>query len=164
MKKLFKECNFVEVSNEVSLMNFVLEVLEEIFPQLVRFFYANLIYSNGVLSSKVKKHPIWLSVEEFAQVCNLFHTNQVYDGTNKGNELNYVLTAHSFFINQTPVIHIPFTISLIHMDIWLICHTINHVLLLRNGNSSTINITYIPIIWFLVNIVEKIGLMWSITW
>lgn len=96
--QLFKECNFVEAFTKFDLRNFVFKVPQKRFSSLVRFFFSNLTYSNGVLSSEVKKHPIQLSLEEFTEVCNLPCINQVHDESDEGNQFNYDFGANSFLI------------------------------------------------------------------
>lgn len=78
------------------------------------FFYASFTYSNGVLTSEVKKHPIQLTIKEFTWVCNLPCTNQEYDENDEeGNEFNFDLIAQSFLIDQYFSITNPFTIGFI---------------------------------------------------
>lgn len=55
-EEIFKDYNFVKVFKDVSLRNFIFKVPQERFPKLVKMFYANIFYYNGVISSKVNKH------------------------------------------------------------------------------------------------------------
>lgn len=78
-EEIFKYCLFVEASNDTDLRNFIFEVPQERYPELVRMFYENLIYSYGVISSKVMEQPIAISLEDFSQACNLTFINQDYN-------------------------------------------------------------------------------------
>lgn len=119
------------------------------------------MYSYGILNSEVKKHPIQLILEEFAQVCKIPYNNHKYGESEEGNDLNFDLAANSFLNDQTFVISNPFTVGLILLNIRVIHYTMNHVLFLRKGNSNHINKSDISPVCFLVNRVEKIGLMES---
>lgn len=57
-EQLFKECKFVDILIVAGLRNFVFEVPQERFPSLLRLFYENLKYENGILTCKVKMHPV----------------------------------------------------------------------------------------------------------
>lgn len=52
---LFKDWSIMEAFNFVGLRNFVFAKLNEIYPNLVRKFYANLTYTNGIVNSEIKK-------------------------------------------------------------------------------------------------------------
>lgn len=74
-EKTFKYYGFAQDFAEVGLKGFILEEHREIFPTLVRMFYTKLNYIDGVLISEVKKHQIWLTLEEFANISNLIYTD-----------------------------------------------------------------------------------------
>lgn len=151
-EKLFKKCNFIEAFLMVNLRNFVFEVPQEIFPSLVRLFYFNRKYSNGFLSSEVKKHPIQISLEEYTQVYNLSYNNQVYD--KKVMTLIFILLL-SYFLLMKPLSFWIYSTLLETPNIILIHYIVSHVILLIKRNSNHINKSDIPSVWFGKNIVEK---------
>lgn len=65
--------------NFSDLRNIVFEKPQERYPDLIRMFYANFTYKDGIIGYEVKKHPITQSLEDFAQVCNLPFIGQDYD-------------------------------------------------------------------------------------
>lgn len=56
---------------EVILKCLISNIYKEMFFSLVRMIYSNLKYIGGILTSDVKKHQIWLSLENFAEICKL---------------------------------------------------------------------------------------------
>lgn len=66
-EELFKDYSFMEAFNFSGPRNFFFEKHQEMYFELVRIFYASLTYKNGVISSYVKKYPIFLYLEDFTQ-------------------------------------------------------------------------------------------------
>lgn len=129
---------------------------QERYPKLVRIFYPNLSYKDGIINSKVKKHPITLSLEKFACICNLSFLEQDYDQIDlEGNEFNYDIPAHTLLIDPSSRIPSTFIVDLIHPNSRLIHHTINHVLFPRKINYITMQKSNSHAIWFSENQIEK---------
>lgn len=61
----------MEAFNFASVRNFIFEKPKKRYPELVRMFHANLNYKYNIINSEVKKHPIIISLEYFAQIRNL---------------------------------------------------------------------------------------------
>lgn len=95
-------------------------------------FYSNLQYSNGVIRSKVKKHP--LAFEEFTQACNPPLINQDYDqNDDEGNGFNFDLYAQSLLIDPSSEISSPFNIGIVRPDSRLI-----HYIIFFSQEKSTL--------------------------
>lgn len=92
-------------------------------------FYANLFYTDRIINSEVKKHPITLSLRDFVEVCNIYFIEQGYDQNDlEGNKFNFNSLSHSLLIDLTSTIPTPFNVGLIHPNIRLINYTMSHVL------------------------------------
>ncbi|KAL5052835.1 hypothetical protein RYX36_033517 [Vicia faba] len=106
------------------LRDFVFEKFKERYSDLLRKFYANLTYTNGIITSEVKKNTITISLEDFATVCNLPHIEQDYDKKFEGNELDFDTLDHSFLTDPTTYVPHPFNVRVIHLNIRLIHYTV----------------------------------------
>lgn len=136
---LFKNFSFIEAFTIVELRNFIFEKPQERYPKLVKIFYTNLSYKDGIISSEVKKHPITLSLEDFDHEYNLPFIEQDYDQMDlEGNKFNFDTLAHSLLIDPTSIIPTPFNIGLINTNIGLIHYTMNHVFFPRKANHPKI--------------------------
>lgn len=78
-RKIFKDCAFLQLSAGAQLKRFIYDILNEWCCTLVRMFYSNLNYIDEVITSKLKKHRICLSLKEFTTVCNLPCTSSDHD-------------------------------------------------------------------------------------
>lgn len=97
-----------------------------------------------------------MSLEDFAQVCNLPFTEEDYDHLDlEGNEFNFEIHAHPLFIDPAPGILTPFNIDIIRPNTKLIHYAMNHVLFLNKGNYITLKKSDVPIVWFLENQIVK---------
>lgn len=118
---------------------------------MVKLFYANLFYTDGVINSEVLKHPTTLSLEDFAQICNLPFIEKYYDQIDlQGIEFNPDTLAQSLLIGPTSIIPYPFNVGLLHPNIRLIHHTMSHILFTRKGNYNTIQKS----LYYVLSIVE----------
>lgn len=123
--------------NFVSLKNSVFEKSQERYLELVRMFYANLSQKYSIINSKVKKHHITLSLEDFACICDLPFIVQDYDQMDlEGNKFNFNI--HSLLIDPFSRIPSPFNVGLVFPNSILIHCTVNHVFFPRKSNYSTI--------------------------
>lgn len=97
-------CEFFRMLEEARIRNFIYDVLMEIYPILVRMFYANLKFSYGVITHEVKKYSISLSLEEFAEICNLPCFESHYQEIDQSEDFH---TTTSFFFLHDPDSIIP---------------------------------------------------------
>lgn len=74
--------------------NFICDVPMNIYPTLVWIFYTNLIFSNDIITSKVKKHSISLYLKEFIKICNLPYSGSHYQEIDQSEDF---LTTTSFY-------------------------------------------------------------------
>lgn len=74
------------------------------FPTLVRMFYSNLKYVWGILNTKLKKHKIKQSLQEFAEIFNL----PCLEYEAEGNNYSYLHVAPYFLLNPSSGIPTPF--------------------------------------------------------
>lgn len=80
-----------------------------------------------------------MSLEDFAQVCNLpFMEEDYYQSELKGSAFNFETHVQSLLIEPTSRIPTPFDVGLIRPNSISIHYKINHVLFLRKGNYSTL--------------------------
>lgn len=150
----------MEAFNFSRLMNFVFEKPQERYPKLVRIFYVNLSYKDSIINSKVEKHPITMSLEYFAQVCNPPFMEEDYDQLDlEGNEYNFEIHVHSLLIDPSSRIPTPFNIGLTRPNTRLINYTMNQILFPRKVNYSTLKKLDVLVVWFLENQIVKTGHM-----
>lgn len=64
----FTSYDFFRLLEGSRLRNFICDVPMEIYPTLVKLFYAKLIFTNGIITYEVNKHPTPLSLEEFVEI------------------------------------------------------------------------------------------------
>lgn len=98
------------------------------YPTIVKMFYANLIYANGVISLEVKKHLISMSLEKFVEICNLPYFGPHYLDIDQSED--FIVVA-SFSFLQDPESNIPsyFLMGSVHPHILLISYVANHILI-----------------------------------
>lgn len=131
MRNFFKDCVFIHDFAEAGLKGLISEVPKEIFLTLVRLFYVNLNFIDGVLIFKVKKHQIPLTFEEFSDIYNLTYIDFNYDDSEKCNKYKTIQDFIPFLEKQNIIIPSPFTIGIICQNIRLIHYMVNHVLFPR---------------------------------
>lgn len=69
--QLLQKFGFYQDLYQVFLMDFICEESEPSYPRLVRIFYANLDFKDGVLISEVCKVRISIMIDNFGIHCNL---------------------------------------------------------------------------------------------
>lgn len=139
----------METFNFFGLRNFIFGKPQERYHELVRIFQAILVYQDCVISYEVRKHPIILSLEDFAQACNLSFIQEDYDQKDfKDNEFNF---------DPSSGIPSSFNVGLIRSDNRMIHHIMNHIIFPRKNNFCTIQKLYIPAICLLENQFRRIG-------
>lgn len=75
-------------------------------------FYVNLDYIDGVLISEVKKHQIWQTLEDFADICNLPYIDSDYDDREEGNNF-YIIKASIYLLEDSnSFTHSPFIVGI----------------------------------------------------
>lgn len=146
-------CEFFRMLEEARMRNFIYDVLMEIYPILVRIFFANLKFSNGIITHEVKKYPISLSLEEFAEICNLPCSRSHYQEIDQSEGFH---TTTSFFFLQDPdsIIPSPFLVGSVHPDIQLIHYVVNHILTPRKHSQGQLKKDDVLMTWSLANKVE----------
>lgn len=123
------------------IRNFVFEKTQKRCPKLVRMLYANISYKDGIINSKVKKHPITMYLEDFPQEFNLPWMGEYYDQLDlEGNEFNFEIHAHSLLIDPASRFPTPFNVGLICPNVRSIHYTMNLVLSPRKCNYSILQI------------------------
>lgn len=74
-------------------------------PYLVEMLHANLSHTDGIINYKVKKHPIALSLEDSAHICNMPFIEKDYDQMClEGNKFTFDIIAHLLLIDPTSTI------------------------------------------------------------
>lgn len=147
----FKYCTFVQDFVNEQLKSFICEVPRERFIMLVRIFCSNFNYVDGVLTSEVKKHEIWLILEEFTDICNLLCTSSNYDDNEEYNNFNFLDVFISSFEDSNTIIHFPFTVGIVCSNIHWIHYVVNHVFSPRRSIYSHLIKSDINIVWFFGN-------------
>lgn len=70
--------------DEANLESFIKNTRGEIYLTLVRVFFTNLKYAYGITTFEIQKHQIYLSLEEFVEICNLSCTIFLYNELEPG--------------------------------------------------------------------------------
>lgn len=113
---------------------------QERYPELVKIFYENINYKDGIINSKVKIPPVTLSLEDFSRDCNLPSIDQDYDLIFlEGNEFNFDTFDRTSIIDPSSGIPSSFTAWLILPDYTLIHYTMNHLFFSRKSNSRNLD-------------------------
>lgn len=111
----------MDAFNFAGIRNFVFEKPQEIYIELVRMFYVNL--SKMSSQNPKSRNTSSLSLENFAEVCNL----PFFEQDLEGNEFNFDVYAHTLVIDPSCGIPSPFIVCLICPNNILIRYKMNHV-------------------------------------
>lgn len=97
--KRFQECELFKTFEESNLKVFICNPLREMYSFLVKMFYSNLYFTNGILYSKVRKHKTSLLLEGFTEVLDLPHDGPRFkiDESRKGDNYMYKTFASFYF-------------------------------------------------------------------
>lgn len=111
---------------------------------------------DGIISFEVRKHKIYLPLEDFSEVLDLPFTKPFF----KPNEYNYnyEIVASSFLLGPNSRISSPFIIGPLHLEICLTHYVTNHIIFIRKRNFSHLAIFDVVAVWLLSN---KIGTNWE---
>jgi len=66
----FEHPNLVQILR-TNLLEFLVTIKEQVYPELVYMFYSNLYFSSNIIHSRVKDFDINISLEEFARMLHL---------------------------------------------------------------------------------------------
>lgn len=105
--KDFKEFKFFKTFEELNLSIFLCMPSKRTYTSLVKMFFSNLHLTDGILQSKVRRHMINLSVEEFGEMLDLSHKDRIIEFGDKVNRYNYIIDASSLMKEHSPSIPYP---------------------------------------------------------
>lgn len=123
------------------------------YPTIVKMFYANLIYANGVISSEVKKHQISMSLEKFVEICNLPYFGPHYLDIDQSEDF-IIVASFSFLQDLESNIPSYFLMGNVHPHILLISYVANHILIPIKHNIWQLSKDDMVMTWSLANKVE----------
>lgn len=81
---------------------FIYNTPKKMFPTLVKMFYSNLNYIDGVVTSEVRKQDIFLSFEEIDEICDLPYTDSLYknDEIKASEKFNFDVVSQSILLKK----------------------------------------------------------------
>lgn len=87
--------------------------------------YVGFNYVDDILTSKLNKHPIRLSLEDFTTVCNLSCTWSNYDINEESSDFKFLATSTLFMYDPNIIIPTPFIVILVRPSILLVHYMIH---------------------------------------
>lgn len=120
--KIFQGCESFKNLEESNLNKFIYNPLRKVYPSLIKMFYSNLYFTDGIIYSKVRKHEISLTLEEIAKVLDLSHDEPRFNPDEPEERDNYMYKSDSssFLLDTNSCISSPFTIDSARLEICLI--------------------------------------------
>ena len=130
------------------------------FPTVVKMFYYNLNYKDGITTYEVRKHQASLTLEEFVDICDLPCTCSLYkpDDIKASGDFNFDATSLSILSNKKWGIHSPFIMGYVCQDIQLIHYDETYILILRKFNLGKVSKNNVVLTWLLA---DKVEINWA---
>ncbi|KAL5081100.1 hypothetical protein RYX36_009521 [Vicia faba] len=128
-----------------------------IYTSLANILFSNIHLTDGILQSKVRKHRINLSVEEFGEMLNLPHENIVIEPEDNANRFNYITVSSSLMKEPSSNIPYSFVVGYIHPGSRITRYVINHIFFSRRDNFDLLTKVDVETIWLIEN---KVKINW----
>lgn len=88
--------------------------------------YSKLKYAHGVINSEVKKHQMYISFEEFTEICNLPYSGSRYQEIDQSED--FITVAFFSFLKDSDFdIPSPFLVGSMCPYIMMIHYVVNHI-------------------------------------
>lgn len=124
------------------------------YPSLVKILFSNIYFIDGIISSELRKHKIYIPFEYFAKNLDLPHEGAIFNPDEQGDNFNYNIVASSFLINPNSLVHTPFTIGFVRPNIRLIDCMVNHMIFPRKSKFSHLTRSDVATVWMIANRIE----------
>lgn len=126
------------------------------YTSLVKMFYSNLYYVDGIVSYEVIKHKISISLNKYVEIMDLPCIRPVFNPikVKECNNYNYEIDVSSFLLYPKSCISSPFTVGLMRPGIRLVHYVMNHIRFTRKIVFSHLTIYDVSVVWLISNKVE----------
>lgn len=142
-ESLFGGCRFFDVFVQAKFKDFICRTSEEKFPSLVKLFYSNINYKDGIISYEVCEQDIYLSLKKFVKIYYLPCTNSLYKSGDLDNSEKFNSNVGYQYLISNPKFYLPFplTTSYVCPSICIIYYVATPILIPRKINLGLVSKT-----------------------
>lgn len=152
--KVFKECEFLKILEEINLSTFLYSPSRKVYPSLVNMFFSNLYFTGGIIYSEIRRHNISLSLQYFARILDLPTQGHILKLEEQGDNFNFKSVVSLFLKNSTSLILNPFIVGFIFPNISMIHYMINHIIFPSKRKFCLLTRFYVETIRMIANKIE----------
>lgn len=114
---VFQKYEFFKVFEDLKLRTFFCSPSRMVYPSLVKMFFFNIYFTDGIVFSEIRKNKIHLPLKDFVKTLDLPNNEALFNPDEQCDKFNHKIA--------------PFIIGIVRLNICLIHYMVNHIIFPR---------------------------------